>query len=96
MSYTRSKYSKELTQRWTTEAMIVLAEAQRDMTSKEIQQGNLDLVEVTPQKMARILNELVDKGLVVKSKSKGKSGLMHYKAMGTILKEGYVPAEMVY
>lgn len=26
----------------------------------------------------------------------GKSGLMHYKAMGTILKEGYVPAEMVY
>ena len=49
---------------------------------------------MTPQKMARILNELVDKGLVMKSK--GKSGLMHYKAMGTILKEGYVPAEMVY
>ena len=94
MSYTRSKYSKELTHRWTTEAMIVLAEAQRDMTSKEIQQGSLDLVEVTPQKMARILNELVDKGLVMKSK--GKSGLMYYKAMGTILKEGYVPAEMVY
>lgn len=50
MSYTRSKYSKELTQRWTTEAMIVLAEAQRDMTSKEIQQGDLDLVGVTPQR----------------------------------------------
>lgn len=94
MSYTRSKYSKELTQRWTAKAMIVLAEAQRDMTSKEIQQGDLDLVDVTPQKMARILNELVDKGLVVKSK--GKSGLMHYKAMGMVLKEGYVPAEMVY
>lgn len=94
MLYTRPKYSKELTQRWTVKAMIVLAEAQRDMTSKEIQQGDLDLVGITPQKMARILNELVDKGLVMKSK--GKSGLMHYKAMGTILKEGYVPAEMVY
>nr|DAG74380.1 MAG TPA: Z DNA-binding protein [Caudoviricetes sp.] len=90
----RSKYSPELTQRWTAKAMIVLVEAQRDMTCKEIQQGDLDLVGVTPQKMARILNELVDKGLVMKSK--GKSGLMHYKAMGTILKEGYVPAEMVY
>ena len=54
MSYTRSKYSKELTQRWTAKAMIVLAEAQRDMTSKEIQQGDLDLVDVTPQKMARM------------------------------------------
>ena len=94
MSYTCSKYSKELTQRWTVKAMIVLAEAQRDMTSKEIQQGDLELTEVTPQKMARILNELVEKGLVMKSK--GKSGLMYYKAMGTILKEGYVPAEMVY
>lgn len=94
MPNTRSKYTPELTQRWTTKAMIVLAEAQRDMTCKEIQQGDLDLVGITPQKMARMLNELVDKGLVMKSK--GKSGLMHYKAMGTILKEGYVPAEMVY
>ena len=94
MPYTRSKYSKELTQHWTAKAMIVLAEAQRDMTCKEIQQGDLDLIGVTPQKLVRILNELVDKGLVMKSK--GKSGLMHYKAMGTILKEGYVPAEMVY
>ena len=32
MPYTRPKYSKELTQRWTIKAMIVLAEAQRDMT----------------------------------------------------------------
>lgn len=94
MPNTRPKYSPELTQRWTTKAMVVLAEAQRDMTCKEIQQGDLDLVGITPQKMARILNELVDKGLVMKSK--GRSGLMHYKAMGTILKEGYVPAEMVY
>ena len=29
MPYTRPKYSKELTQRWTVKAMIVLAEAQR-------------------------------------------------------------------
>lgn len=94
MPYTRPKYSPELTQRWTTKAMIVLAEAQRDMTCKEIQQGDLDLVGVTQQKMSRILNELVEKGLVMKSK--GKSGLMHYKARGTILKEGYIPAEMVY
>ena len=57
MPYTRSKYSKELTQRWTTKAMIVLAEAQRDMTSKEIQQGDLELTGVTHQKMTRVLNE---------------------------------------
>ena len=94
MPYSRSKYSKELTQHWTTKAMIVLAEAQRDMTCKEIQQEDLELTGVTPQKMARILNELVDKGLVMKSKD--RSGRMHYKAMGTILKEGYIPAEMVY
>lgn len=94
MSYSRSKYSKELTQHWTTKAMIILAEAQRNMTCKEIQQEDLELTRVTPQKMSRILNELVEKGLVMKSK--GKSGLMHYKAVGTILKEGYVPAEMVY
>ena len=74
MAYTKSKYTEQQNQSWTVAAMIVLSEAQEAMTCDQIRQLDLELVGVTPQKMARILSGLVERGLVVKTK--GKDGRM--------------------
>ena len=94
MPYSRSKYSPEMNQKWMVEAMVILADEARDMTCEEIQKASISFSGVTPQKMSRILNELCERGLVMKGKA--RSGRMKYKAMGTILREGYVPADMVH
>lgn len=74
--------------------MIVLSDAQEAMTCDQIRQSDLELVGVTPQKMARILSGLVERGLVVKTK--GKDGRMRYKSVGVIIEQGYNLNEMVY
>ena len=94
MAYTKSKYTEQQNQSWTVAAMIVLSEAQEAMTCDQIRQSDLELVGVTPQKMARILSGLVERGLVVKTK--GKDGRMRYKSVGVILEQGYNLNEMVY
>lgn len=94
MGWTKSKYKVEDTQRWTLEALTTLEEEKRDMTCAEIQRANYCLVELTPQKLSRCLGELVERGLV--AKTKGKDGLMHYKSVSVILGEGYRLEEMVY
>ena len=94
MAYTKSKYTEQQNQSWPVAAMIVLSEAQEAMTCDQIRQSDLELVGVTPQKMARILSGLVERGLVVKTK--GKDGRMRYKSVGVILEQGYNLNEMVY
>ena len=92
--YRKSKYSAEDTQRWTGEAMFTLSEEKRAMTCAEIQSSNLQLVGLTPQKLSRCLNDLCERGLVVKTK--GRDNLMHYKSVGVIIEEGYSMADLVY
>ena len=94
MAYTKSKYTKQQNQNWTVAAMIVLSDAQEAMTCDQIRQSDLELVGVTPQKMARILSGLVERGLVVKTK--GKDGRMRYKSVGVIIEQGYNLNEIVY
>lgn len=93
-SYKKSKYKTEDTQRWTVEALVTLEKEKRAMTCSEIKSSNLELVELTPQKLARCLNDLCERGLVMKTK--GKDNLMHYKSVGVILEEGYNLADLVY
>lgn len=94
MAYKKSKYTEKQNQSWTVAAMVVLSESQEAMTCDQIRQSDLCLVEVTPQKMARILSELAERGLIVKTK--GKDGRMRYKSVGVIIEQGYNLNEMVY
>lgn len=93
MSY-RSKYTTEQTQQWTVEAMVTLAESREAMTNEQIRSSNLTLAKLTPQKMTRILSDLTERGLVLRSK--GKDGLMKYKSVGVLLEQGYDLNKMVY
>ena len=94
MAYMKPKYTEQQNQSWAVAAMIVLSEAQEAMTCDQIRQSDLELVEVTPQKMSRILGELIERGLIVKTK--GKDGRMRYKSVGVIIEQGYNLNEMVY
>lgn len=84
-----SKYSKEFTNEMTGRIAIVLAEGQEEMTIQQIQCHDPNLVGITSQKMARMINHLVDVGLV--AKAKGKDGRMVYKCLATLEKEGVDP-----
>lgn len=76
-----SKYSQMDNQTFEMRAFIVLAEAETALTTSEICQRDITLCNVTPQKMARVLNELCDKGVVRKGMSKTK-GRMVYESIG--------------
>lgn len=93
MAYTKSRYTAEQNHRWTVEAMVVLSEAKEAMTCEQIRMADLDLLNVTPQKMSRILNDLVEGGFVMKTKA--KSGLMKYKSVSVMLEQGYNPTEVI-
>ena len=92
---TTPKYTAAQTQEWSVRAMVVLSESQKPLSCDEIRQSDLCLVGVTPQKMARILTELVESGFVVKTKSKSK-GVMLYMSVGVLIEQGYNLEEMVY
>ena len=87
MPYKKSKYSKELTQSITMEAMGVLAESPTALTISEICVHNPLLVGQTNQKMARCLNDLVEMGLVEKTRS--RTGRMLYMAISQLEAQGY-------
>lgn len=93
-SFTRSKYTPAHNQELAVAAMVVLADSKEALTCDQIKQGDLILAEVTPQKMARVLNELVEAGFVVKTK--GRSGRMVYKSVGVLLDQGYDLNQMVF
>ena len=84
-----SKYSKDFTDEMTGRIAVVLAEAQEAMNIQQIQLQDLNLVGITSQKMARMINHLVDVGLV--AKAKGKDGRMVYKCLATLEAEGVDP-----
>ena len=82
-----TKYSIEQKNEWSGRIAIVLAEAQDALTIDEIQHRDVSLVGMTPQMTAKILNHLVEMGLVAKSKN--RSGRMVYKSLAVMEEQGY-------
>lgn len=82
------KYSAKDTAIWRGELLLKLSHSPEAMSIPQLQAGSFYLNGVTSQKLARILNECVDMGLVRKAKSKS-SGLMMYKSVAVMREQGY-------
>jgi hypothetical protein len=65
-----------------TKAFMVLAQTTQALTIPEICGQDFALSTQTPQKMARVLNNLCDMGAVIKAKDKSK-GRMVYMSMSS-------------
>ena len=92
--YVKSKYSKEFSSELRVRALSVLADSPTAMTIDEICHSDPSLVGVTTQKMARSLNELVEAGFVMKTKSKAKNKMV-YAAVSQLEEQGYDISKVV-
>lgn len=88
MAFRKSKYSVVQNQDLEFRTLDVLANAPIALTIEEICLNDLCLVNQTTQKMARILNELCDKGLAVKAKSRSRKRMV-YASVQTMLEQGF-------
>lgn len=84
---TTSKYTKEQNSQYAVCTLGVLNESTESMTIDEIKNGDMALAQVSVQKMARVLNELVEAGFV--KKAKGANGKMKYMSVAVMLDLGY-------
>lgn len=84
----KKKYSKEQTAIWRGEILLKLSHSEEAMSIQQLQAGSIFLNGVSSQKLARILAECVDMGLVRKAKSR-TSGLMMYKSVAVMKAQGY-------
>lgn len=84
-----SKYSKEFTNEMTGRIAVILADEQAALNIQQIQMRDPNLVGITSQKMARMINHLVEMGFV--AKAKGKDGRMVYKCLAVLEAEGADP-----
>ena len=84
----RSKYSREQTAIWRGEILLKLSHSPEAMSIQQLQAGSMFLNGVSSQKLARILAECIDMGLVRKAKSRA-SGLMMYKSVAVMQEQGY-------
>lgn len=91
----KKKYSKEQTAIWRGEILLKLSQSEEAMSIQQLQAGSMFLNGVSSQKMARILADCVDMGLVRKAKSR-VSGLMMYKSVGVMQRQGYDVGEEDY
>ena len=89
------KYTTEQNVDFGMRVLGVLAEAPEALEIKQIQASDLMLNNLTTQKLARVLRELNEMGLVLKSKSKS-NGRMKYKARAMCEEQGYKVEEMIY
>ena len=87
-SYVKSKYSTDFSSELRVRALSVLADSPTPMTIDEICHADTSLVGITTQKMARSLNELVEAGFVMKTKSKAKNKMV-YAAVSQLEEQGY-------
>lgn len=85
---TTSKYSKEKNALLEGEVMLILAESAEALTIPEIQEKSLNLTGITSQKIARILNHLVEMGLIKKAKNRSLNR-MAYKSTAVMIEQGY-------
>ena len=89
------KYTVEQNVDFGMRVLGVLAEAPEALEIKQIQASDMMLNNLTTQKLARVLSELNEMGLVLKSKSKS-NGRMKYKARAMCEEQGYDVERMVY
>lgn len=82
MRNSKPKYSQMQNQELETKAFMVLAQTTQALTIPEICGQDFTLSTQTPQKMARVLNNLCDMGAVIKAKDKSK-GRMVYMSMSS-------------
>ena len=82
MRNSKPKYSQMQNQELETKAFMVLAQTTQALTIPEICGQDFTLSTQTPQKMARVLNNLCDIGAVIKAKDKAK-GRMVYMSMSS-------------
>ena len=82
MRSSKPKYSAVQNQELETKAFMVLAQTTQALTIPEICGQDFTLSTQTPQKMARVLNNLCDMGAVIKAKDKSR-GRMVYMSMSS-------------
>lgn len=82
MRSSKPKYSQMQNQELETKAFMVLAQTTQALSIPEICNQDFTLSTQTPQKMARVLNNLCDMGAVIKAKDKSK-GRMVYMSMSS-------------
>lgn len=82
MRSSKPKYSQMQNQELETKAFMVLAQTTQALTIPEICGQDFTLSTQTPQKMARVLNNLCDMGAVIKAKDKSR-GRMVYMSMSS-------------
>ena len=82
MRSSKPKYSQTQNQELETKAFMVLAQTTQALSIPEICDQDFTLSTQTPQKMARVLNNLCDMGAVIKAKDKAK-GRMVYMSMSS-------------
>ena len=82
MRNSKPKYSQTQNQELETKAFMVLAQTTQALSLPEICSQDFTLANQTPQKMARVLNNLCDLGAVIKAKDKAK-GRMVYMSMSS-------------
>ena len=82
MRNSKPKYSQTQNQELETKAFMVLAQTTQALSIPEICNQDFTLSTQTPQKMARVLNNLCDLGAVIKAKDKSK-GRMVYMSMSS-------------
>ena len=87
-----TKYSAEYNGQLKTSILDVLADAEESMTTSDIQAHSIFCAQATPQKMARVLNELVEMGIVMKGKSRS-TGRMKYITTAMMNQLGYETVE---
>lgn len=83
-----SKYSAEYNGQLKVSILDVLSEANSSITTSDIQAHSIFCAQATPQKMARVLNEMVEMGIVRKAKSKS-TGRMKYILTSKMEEQGY-------
>ena len=87
-AFKQAKYTREKSAEIRLTALGVLVDAGRPLTISESSAGDISLTYPPTQKMARELAELVEAGLVKKTKSKSK-GRMVYAAVASLEEQGY-------
>lgn len=81
--------TKAQNQMYEFETLSVLSESPNAMTISEICEKSFTLNGITPQKMVRILSELVNMGLVRKTQSRSKKRMV-YIAQSQLDEQGIV------
>lgn len=68
--------------------LSILNESEEAMTIDQIKSQDMILQPLTSQKMARLISNLIEMGLVRKDRSKSL-GRMVYKAVAVMVRQGY-------